>query len=151
MWWTLRHKVRKFWYEQIASRINPRQKWLTNAIGRTWADKDWVLETCVFTSMIHFWEDERGEEVMRYQFECIENPCRSKALNAEDQERYAEARRVYSILDRCYRWAKARDQLWEDFHESGYDAFYNKREADLIEQDTSVMQEIIQYRKYMWT
>lgn len=152
MWWALQHKVRKFWYEQIISRIKPRQKWLTDKLGRTWIDKDTVIETAIFESMIHFWEDEKGEEMQRFQFECIESPCRSAAAKPEDQERYAEQRRIYSELDKCYRYARMRDQVWEEFYNTPIQGRNGwQKEQAIIDKETEILVKIVQLRKYLWT
>lgn len=151
MYWTIRRKVKDFWMKQIVYRIKPQQKWLTDKIGRTWIDKDTVIETAIFESMIHFWEDEKGEEVLRFQFECIQSPCRSAAARPENQERYAEQRRIYSELEKCYRYARVRDMVWEEFDNTPAKDRTDHQEQDIIDNETEILVKIVQLRKYLWT
>ena len=148
----MRSKAYIWFYQKVYRRFVPAQKWLFDAIGNIWVDKDFVIETALFESMIHFWEDERGEEMQRFQFECIESPCRSAALKPEDQEGYLMARRLYAEMDKVYRYAKVRDQLWEEFwagkHEPGQGWL---KEQELKEIETEHLISIVKFRGSMWT
>lgn len=136
---------------EISVRLNPRQKWLTVAIGRQFVDKDFIIETTLFQSIIHFWEEDDGEKSMRYQFEAIEGPCGGKALKEEDQQAYLAARKHYAALDRCYRWAKVRDAMWADFY-NNYSERKDLAAGERLEsEDEHYLTEIVRLRKYMWT
>jgi hypothetical protein len=37
-----------------------QQKWLTSKLKGSWVDKDGLLEICIFESLVHFVEKERG-------------------------------------------------------------------------------------------
>lgn len=134
-----KHWWKRIWYTHVASRINPRSKWLTKHIPRVWADKDYIIETAVFQSLIHFWEPEGedGESVLRYQFE-------GDHITEYDSEHLLQLRLMHHELKEAYEWAKIRDKKFEDFT-----SFEN--EAKLIEIDTGHLLNIIKYRKYLWT
>lgn len=142
--------LKDFWHAQFVCRIQPRQKWLSDKIGRVFVDKDFIIETTLFESVIHFWEMDRGEEVTRYQFEAIEAPCRSEARNPEDQEEYLERRQVYSELLECYSYAKVREQIWEEYWRSRPTDKWKQRQL-IIDRETEFLQTIVRLRKYIWT
>ncbi|WEM34424.1 hypothetical protein [Xanthomonas phage X1] len=146
LWFDVRHWFKNLRLE-IDTRINPRQKWLTKEIGRRFVDKDYIIETTIFESMIHFWEEDDGERSTRYQFEHYEGPCGGKALKPEDQEAYVYLRKLYADLDKCYRWAKTRKGFWADC----YTNYKPENEKKLEAEDTYYMNEIIRLRKHMWT
>ena len=49
-------------YCSIRDFFNPRQKWLTKKIPRSWADKVWLIQLVAFESIIHFIEKEEAFE-----------------------------------------------------------------------------------------
>ncbi len=136
--------------------FNPRQKWLFKKIGNEWNDKDYIIETALFESMVHFWEAEDGEATIRYQFESIEAEDGSGAKEERDVERYLTYKKVYRELSECYLWAKVRDQAWENLYSNpkiGREAVEERarQEELLTANDTEVLQTIVRFRKYMWT
>jgi len=49
-WKDLRYQVRDFFF--------PRQRWLTKQIPRSWRDKDFLIETCLFAILVDYVENE---------------------------------------------------------------------------------------------
>lgn len=149
-------RIVKDWFaKNFYYRFNPQQKWLTAKIPLTFCDKDWLFETTLFEGLIHFWEEDGGEESTRFQYEVCEPGTEQRAdtwsTPEQRKERYELYRRIYFCMDRAYRWAKVRDQIWEDFHRNSPMEDYQKQEENLEMQDTLFMQDIIHYRKYLWT
>ena len=58
-----------FWYEQISSRIRPRNKWATKCIPRTWVDKDSIFELVLYAGIIDFVEKERCFDVTDWSYD----------------------------------------------------------------------------------
>ena len=52
-----------FYYNQISSRIWPRQWWLIKQIPRDWCDKNTILEIVVFACIRHYIEKD-GEDAL---------------------------------------------------------------------------------------
>lgn len=48
------------WYKQVSSRLNPRQKWLTKTIPRTYCDKVELIPQLLFTCLVNYVEVEEG-------------------------------------------------------------------------------------------
>jgi len=84
VWW----RLRDFWYEQVNSRWNPRQKWLTDKIPRTYCDKVELIPLLLYTCIIDFVEKEKALERIDWEG--------SFEGGAEFREKLVE----------CYDWAK---------------------------------------------
>lgn len=54
----IHQRINEFWYREISSRIWPRQKWVAKAAGRVWVDKVELVRILLYTTIIHFVEDE---------------------------------------------------------------------------------------------
>jgi len=66
-WLRLAYKrIWHFWYEEISTRINPRQKWLTNVIPRRFSDKTQLTLTVLYAMIIHFVEEEKCFETVNW-------------------------------------------------------------------------------------
>jgi hypothetical protein len=55
-----------FWYEQISSRLRPRNKWLAKKLPRTWCDKVQLIPLVLYEMIIHFVEEEKCFERLEY-------------------------------------------------------------------------------------
>lgn len=160
------HFWKDLWYQQVATRINPRQKWLTDKIPRTWLDPDYIIETCVFESLIHFWEEDRGEETVRFQWEC---PYGAEyGMSAEESvARKNERKVVYDRLLAAYNWAKHGRVDGKAAHKKAIDIYYGQvikkypveeglrvvgnLEEYLRKQDDFFLKEIVELRGHMWS
>lgn len=140
----LPYRVRSFLYDNIYRRLFPAQRWLTKKIPRTFRDIDDLMETCVFACLVAYWEDDRGEETIRYQFQ-----CEYDNYTQDVDKRIAEYKDVYDKMKAAYEWAKIREQEYEKlFIVDGYGFEY---EQQLIETDSLHLSNIIKYRKYLWS
>ena len=123
-----------------------QQKWLTSKLKGTWMDKDALLEICLFESLIHYVEKEKGLEHWGADWsEEVKN-------GHVDQEYVDRVQARDALIKHCYDWIKV-DRLEivkkletiEDWRE------YEQVENELYEEDSEVMRIIIQQRGYMWT
>jgi hypothetical protein len=124
-----------------------QQRWLTNKLKGTWMDKDALLEICLFESLVHYVEEERGlrdnlDELFKEELE--------KGHVTQETVDLIKARE--GLLKQCYDWIKVgRSEIVkildtiEDWKE------YEKIEKELYDEDSEVMRIIIQQRGYMWT
>lgn len=138
------------WYKQVDTRFRPRQKWLTDKIPRTFCDVDYLIETCVFESLISFWESDSGEETLRFQFECEYGEEYGMSEEASAQ-RKTDYREIYRRLNAAYNWAKARDKYIESSLDRKNMDEYIKAERRRVERDTFFLKEIIELRDKLWS
>jgi hypothetical protein len=124
-----------------------QQRWLTNKLKGTWMDKDALLEICLFESLVHYVEEERGlrdnlDELFKEELE--------KGHVTQETVDLIKARE--GLLKQCYDWIKVgRSEIVkildtiEDWKE------YEKIEKELYDEDSEVMRIIIEQRGYLWT
>lgn len=131
-WWRRKHReVREIFF--------PKNRWVNEVVPRHFADVDYIFEDVLFAGLVHFWEKDRGEETLRYQWECDPD----EFMMSSDHQ--AHCREVYDIAKAAYDWAKVRKQKHDDVRLDW------KEEQDLIAEDTKHLQNIIKYRKYLWS
>lgn len=153
----VKHKLfNRYWWKSVWYNFevffNPRQKWLTKKIPRTWSDKDYIIELCLFESLIKFWEKdgEDGESSTRYQYEAsYDSSCWGD--KASYDARVEEYKTVYNSLKLAYEWAKNREVEEAKLAEIKDYVVYFQKEQENIDKDTEMLQLIVKYRKYMWT
>ena len=153
------------WHNQVSSRINPRQKWLTDKIPRTWRDADYIIETCVFESLIFFWEEDSGGETLRWAFECPYG-AEYGVSATRSVEMKNERKVVYDRLLAAYNWAKyGRKQMEQDYNNALTKYFgenwtrgdnkglsvAGKIEREMTEKNTFYLKEIVELRDHMWS
>ncbi len=136
--------LNRFYYEQVSSRIWPRQAWVTKAAGRTWCDKTELIPTILFAAIVHFIEEE----------DCF-------GTTVIDEPIASELRAVYA-------WAKtgraaayqAMDDSWHpgplfkgpaDPPATGSMEEYQRLEGVAVAQDTAYLVWIVTHRDYLWT
>lgn len=144
-YWRLPYCIKdKYW--SLCAFFNPRQKWLTNKIGRRWVDKIELVSLVAFESIIHFIEKEKA-------FEHIE-------WNATPEHKKAAEE-----FKRAYKYVKINIPILEEKNEKLYknrisqsvancEEIMDKiRENDIeIEWMTQEVVEIIaKYRNFLWT
>lgn len=125
----------KWWWRRkwcaVRDFFNPRNKWARDAIPNHFSDVDAIFEDVLFNGLIFFWEKDRGEEALRLQYEYPWNEMGPKAVEYQDHNRG-----VYNAMLEAYNWAKTRKHALETLD---YD------------EDTKHLQNIIKYRKYLWS
>lgn len=99
--------------------FNPRQKWLTKAIPKHWSDKDYLIQTCLFTMLIHFVEVENG-------LESIYGPHYEEFSEFYDEEQIAahkkinqERKIIRAEIEAAYNYVKTqRPELEKELSEA---------------------------------
>lgn len=127
---------KRVWYNQVVTRIFPRNRWFTNWVPRQFTDVDYLMEQAVFRSLIFFWENDGGEKSMRYQWD-------RKLDEWDDLEVISRQKEVYELMLAAYNWAKVRDAKFDDAN--------FEDEKKFKEEDTNHLLNIIAYRGYLWT
>lgn len=61
LYWSIPYSWKNIYY-RIRDFFNPRQKWLTSKIGRSWTDKTYLIALVAFESIVHFIEEEEAFE-----------------------------------------------------------------------------------------
>ena len=144
------------WYDQISSRIWPRQKWLYKCLPRRWTDKDSIIQLVLFECIVHFVEKEKCFDVTVWD-------------DTEDHKRVA------AKIREIYDWIKVirprkEDEMWAayppidkinplDWVNQGttkeeYNVRYglvDKLEAYIDKKDTEYLQWIVLNRSMLWT
>lgn len=128
---------RRIWYEQVVTRINPRNKWARKIIPRHFTDVDYLYEEILFAGLIFFWEKDNGEEVTRYQWD-------RERDEYDTDEGIAKRKEVYDALKEAYEWAKIRRSLIDNVTDF-------RVEQEYIDKDTKYLLSIVSLRKYMWS
>ena len=123
-----------------------RQEWLTDKLKGDWMDKDGLLEICIFESLVHYVEKEKGlrdiDELYKEELE--------KGYVTQETVDLIKSRE--ELLKHCYDWIKVDrveiqkllDSI-EDWRE------YERIEQELYNEDSEVMKIIIEQRGYLWT
>lgn len=139
-----------FWrelYWGVKNYFWPQNKWLTKHVPKGWIDKDALLENILAATIVEFVEGERGLKVTVWD---------------DTPERLD----VYHKLNSAYHWFKWQrqaledkenkslslslvypDRCWADLRSELYYDFAAKKEL----LDNLHLQNIIKYRKHLWT
>lgn len=123
-----------------------QQKWLTNKLKGTWIDKDGLLKICIFESLVHYVEKEKGLEHLGADWD-------KEISDGHVSQGYVDDLKARgALIKRCYNWIKV-DRLKiaknletiEDWRE------YERVENELYTEDSEMMRIIIEHRGYLWT
>ena len=146
----------RIWYEQVSSRLRPRNKWLTNQIPRTWYDKDHLLEIVVLGCLKHYCEKD-GEDCFNVL---------STTSPPEQAEFMSEVRRYYELTTQKLvalqkeigvEWDNIPHRDWKDINNGDkdeYDRLYgkiNRLEKEIYDLQTKIMVWIVTHRNGLWT
>lgn len=124
-----------------------RQKWLTDKLKGDWMDKDGLLEICIFESLVHYVEKEKGlrdnlDELFKEELE----------KGHVTQETVDLIKTREGLLKHCYDWIKVGRVEIQKLLESIQDwKEYERIEKELYDEDSAVMKIIIELRGYMWS
>jgi len=126
--------------------INPRQRWLTKQIPKSWADKTWLIPELNFAMVVNFVEGEN-------------------ALNVTDWDATSEAHSQFEKeLKDCYDYIKVRRPELQRQYDNSYPneetstgdyavdyAEHNRLEVLINKEDTKYLVWIVTNRDYFWT
>lgn len=123
-----------------------RQKWLTDKLKGDWMDKDGLLEICIFESLVHYVEKEKGlrdnlDELFKEEIE----------KGHVTQETVDQIKAREGLLKHCYDWIKVgRVEIQKLLDSIEEWREYERVENELYDKDSEVMRIIIEHRKYLW-
>jgi hypothetical protein len=161
----LRQKLANFWYEQISTRLFPRQRWLTKAIPRWYMDAPDIIDLALYQILINYWEND-GESMLRRTYESFTEDSED-LINAgwskEDiQKEHDKNYECYCALREAYQWARERqgvraniDRILIHYRKTSevkkvYN-WFNAIEEHCLKEDDRHLQNIVKYRSYLWT
>lgn len=131
-------------YWKIHDFFFPKQKWLTKAIGKSWKDKDAIIQDTLFACVVHFVEEEDGLEAIW-----------NDELGPDElfsEEYINNLRRVRGELNYCYNYIKlgrpALDKIIQESDDFDYICKMIQKQED---DDRFVINVIIYNMDYMWT
>ena len=143
------------WYDQISSRVRPRQKWVYKCLPRQWQDKDSVVRLVLFECIIHFVEREKCFETIVWTWGDGSKKVVAKIreiydwikvvrpqMEAKMWDAYPPMRKI-DVLD----WVKASTK---EEYESKYGEV-DRLEKYIDDKDTEYLQWIVVNRSSLWT
>lgn len=150
-WW------KDFYYEQISSRLWPRNRWLTKQIPRTWVDKDTIMEITILACLKHYVEPE-GEDA--FGVLDISNPPEQAEFLREVKRQYELTTQTLVALQEQLKkeWDAVPLRGWKDINTStakgDYERLYGKidrLEKEIYDLQTEIMTWVIKHRDELWT
>jgi hypothetical protein len=154
--------IRRFYQSHVIDRVNPQQKWLRKKLPRHFCDLDRTFELTLFHGLIFFWEKDNGKRIFQLQIDVNVIPeelehRREFMTDEAIESAKKENQEIYNIINAAYEWAKIRDEKYESLYDRNfpipapYTAWYQYEDEYLIPTDTLHLQNIIKYRKYLWS
>jgi hypothetical protein len=152
------------WYNiksQISAFFNPRQRWLTKKIPKTWHDKDGLIQIVLFECVVNYVEDENGLKDKIDWSEDMKNGHISQDYIDHVKDIDGRIRKVYEYITKTRPKLHAQlDAAYPEYVGLGlditgtYEELYgevNRIEKEISEKDTWAMQTIVELRECMWT
>jgi hypothetical protein len=115
--------------DKIKYFLNPRQKWLTKQIPKSWRDKCTLIPDLVFACLIHFVEVENGIEHSTWEY--------SENVKDDLVKAYRYAKHIRARLEKL-TWSVPYERC--RYYEKLYDRL-----------ETHYLMKIIEHRDYLWT
>jgi len=152
------YRVKHWWYEQVSSRVFPRQRWLTRAVPRTWTDKTELIPDLLLL-IAHHYVAADGEDALNV----VEHTPEQTAMLREIDEWYRTGRAAFlkqieeaypplgltpKVGDTYDKWTE-----WLNREDSARDAAYNRveeLEAEFEAKETSYLVWIVTNRGMLW-
>jgi hypothetical protein len=132
----LPYRLKSWWYEEVSSRVFPRQRWLK--IPRTWVDPDSLMETVVAQSLVNFWENDDGEKTLRFQGEegAWDDP-NAPWTKEQAEECRLQRKAIYEEMKAAYDWIKSKKHHWYEVTEN--------------EEGQKHLEAVWKHRHYLWS
>lgn len=142
---------KNLWYEQISSRIWPRQRWLTKKIPRTWADKDTLIEITLIECLRNYVEGEKGLDYF------AETKEKSPFLMGLSDHYYLVNFKLPDLEAELERaWEKVPHFDFSDINNQKIDYQTTYGEVDRLEKEIDLLKTkiclwVVNWRGSMWT
>ncbi len=151
-----KHWWHNFWYEQVSTRIRPRNAWLTSKIPRTWIDKDTIMETVLLESLKHYCE-ESGENCFN-TLSCDNPPEQAKFMQEARNNYELVTQKLVSLQKELNaEWDAVPDQSLDDINNNPvdkYERLYGKidrLDKEIYDLQTQIMTWMVIHRNELWT
>lgn len=132
----LKYKLKR-WVRNIKLRFKPSNQWARDCIPREFIDVDFIMEDIAFKGLIFFWENDDGEETLRYQWEMAQQSALRYPVEKVD-----EYKDVYFLMKEAYEWALYREIMKDSINQLG---------ESYREQNEKHLNNIIKYRSHLWS
>ncbi len=150
-WW------RDLWYQQISSRLWPRQKWITKKIPRTWVDKDTLLEIVVLESLKHYCAED-GEDCFNV-LSCDSPEWQAEFMRQVRHHNELATQKLVALQKELdAEWDSVPHRSLEDIQKGtskdDYDKMYGKidrLEKEIYDLQTEIMVWVVKNRNGLWT
>jgi len=129
------YPIREFYYEKIKTIWKPQHSRIRKAVPRYWWDLDHVLLVVNFEIIKSFYEDEYKANIVDWE------------------GTGGDALKFTKWLEGAYKYITEDRPAIEKLIEKSYPNYkrVEKLEQDMELQDTTVLIELVKWRKYMWT
>lgn len=132
--------------QYICDRFNPKQRWLTKKISRSWQDKPELIRDLLFEILVNYVESENGLHDIDYDW------SEDLAAGYISQEYIDSTKRTDDIVRRCYTWIKKdRVELEDRMNKFPPVKEYSNLLDALESGDQTTCERIISVRQYLWT
>lgn len=174
-WWLRmkKMKIEELWYTHVDCFFKPRQKWLTDVIGKTYRDKPELIRDVMYAFIINLVEEEKFIE--HWEWGMKPYPEWDEEHKKHYMEEQAKRLQLKIDIEEIYDWAKyGRDQRDKDSMEAlagaddrmkeakdrglegreYLDFVYgenNKIDEEINNKDSIYMKKIIDIREHLWT
>jgi len=141
-----------FWKDllyNVRGMIRRPNKWATNQIPYGFKEYDHIIEDICFSALIDFWENDGGEETLRYQCDYYREECKANPEDQFSNSRLGRAEDIYNTLAAAYHWALVRDNEYKRIYSLKVKD-WEKTEAEWAAKDNKYLEDIIKYRKHLW-
>jgi hypothetical protein len=144
--YSLRYRVREFWYSKLNPILNPQNSRYRAVIPKTWLDVDCLMENVNFEFIKGFYEDEFLQSAVDWNY----NEKHKKfALWLKKSYKYLTVKRPELELKIENSYPKELPELLST-RKKIYSKI-EKLEKELFDRDTQLLKEFVEYRKFFWT
>lgn len=129
------YPIREFYYEKIKTIWKPQHSRIRKAVPRYWWDLDHVLQVVNFEIIKSFYEDEYKANIVDWE------------------GTGGDALKFTKWLEDAYKYITEDRPTIEKLIEKSYPNYkrVEKLEQDMELQDTTVLIELVKWRKHLWT
>ena len=138
--WFYRNKL--WWFENITCRFKPQNKWATDIIPNTWADKTWLIEEFLFGCIVNFVEEENPKSCIDWSYD-------------------KKAKEQWRRIQKCYSFIKIElPNLQKELSQISGNAWpsqkelqdkYIKLENQIYNNTQATLKEIVEIRNILWS
>ncbi len=163
-WWEYSW-AHKLWRDRISPFLWPRQKWLTDAIPKTWNDKRVLIPDILYLMVVHYVDGEKAFESIDFEASGLGSFAKElkevydwakvgrKELQKKIDDSYPDLGNGLILIDDETLGQEVKFNLSGNGFKS-YEELYgevNRLEAELEDSDTKCLEWIVRNRNHLWT